>query len=282
MALKAIVAKIDEVEERYRDLYVQKGDKFEIQVEGIKTEGDLKRVNDALIKERADHKAATDKLKEAADKLVAFGELTPEKVTELQEKLATLEAAGTPELTKNFEKIVTDRVNALKDAAVKTATGKLEKTIADLTTQLTGVATENQTLKLADTHRTIDDAIRGAAVKAKVLEGATVDALIRARGVFELQDGKVVTKDGLTAEDWIEKRKEDAGHWWPVARGAGAQGSDGKGNYGSNAADNPWTREGWNITKQGQMVREDAAKATQFAERAGVKVGATAPLPAQK
>lgn len=278
MALKAIVAKLDEVDEKYRDLYVQKGDKFEIQVEGIKTEGDVKRVNDALIAERAAHKATTDKLKESADKLLAFGELTPEQAAELTEKLATLEAAGTPELTKNFEKIVTDRVEALKAAAVKSATAKLEKQIGDLTTQLTGLTQENGTLKQANTHRTIDDAVRAAAAKAKVLEGAQVDALIRARGVFQVgDDGKVVTADGQTAEDWIEARKQDAGHWWPAARGAGGHGSDGNGRFVGNAADNPWTKEGWSMTKQSQTYLADPAKAAQLAQQAGSKIGAVAP-----
>ena len=67
-----------------------------------------------------------------------------------------------------------------------------------------------------------------------------------------------------------------------MARGAGAHGSDGQGNFNMNAKDNPWSRDGWNLTKQGMLVREDGAKAAKLAEQAGSKVGATAPPQAAK
>lgn len=280
MALKAIIVKIDDVDEKYRDLYVQKGDKFVLQVEGIKTDADVLLINNALIKERADHKKAADSLKEANTKLAEFGEVTPEQVVSLTEKIANFEAAGTPELTKNFEKIVTDRVAAVLDGKLKVETAKLNKTIAEQQTALVAATQQVEKFTLNDQHRTIDDAVRAAATKAKVLPGAEADALMRARAAFQLQEGKVITADGQTPEDWIEARKADAGHWWPVSRGAGAHGSDGNGNF--NASDNPWAPGNWNVTKQGQLVMSDPAKAGRMAEAAGSKIGATAPTPVAK
>jgi hypothetical protein len=275
MALKAIIAKLDEVPEALRGEYVQKGDKFVLQVEGMKTQADVEAVQRALQNERAQHNETTTKLKEANTKLEAFGDKTPEQITELADKLATLEAAGTPELTKNFEKIVNDRVEAVLGNRVKAATDKITKDFTTLQTTHQQVVEENSKLKQSDTLRTIDDAVRSVAVKNKLLDTAVTDALMRAHTTFEVQDGKVVTKDGKTPEEWIEERKQDAAHWWPVAKGAGAGGSDGRGGYVSG--DNPWTKEGWNITKQGQMIREDASKAERFAAQAGSKVGATTP-----
>jgi hypothetical protein len=41
---------------------------------------------------------------------------------------------------------------------------------------------------------------------------------------------------------------------------------------------NPWTKEGWNLTKQGQVTKQlGIAKATELAEQAGVTLGATRP-----
>ena len=41
---------------------------------------------------------------------------------------------------------------------------------------------------------------------------------------------------------------------------------------------NPWTREGWSITRQGQVYKQvGAAKAAELAAEAGVQLGATKP-----
>lgn len=280
--LKASVTKIDDVPEQYRDLYTVKKDAkgvdvWEIQIDGAKTQGDMDRLNAAMIKERKEHGETSAKFKVATESLAAFGETTPAQVAEFTEKLANLEAAGASDIQKNFQELLATRVAAVVDGKVKIATDKLTKQLGDLTTQHTTVTQENDRLKMSDLHRTIDDSVRDAAVASKMLPAAQVDALMRARSAFTVVDGKVVTTDGLTPSDWVEQRKADAGYWWPVARGAGAQGSDGSGNF--NAADNPWTRGAWNITKQGEIVRADPAKAERFATSAGVKIGSTAPAP---
>jgi hypothetical protein len=280
--LKAIVAKIDDVDEKYRDLYTVKKDAkgvdvWEIQIEGGKTQGDIDRVNAALIKERKEHGEVTAKFKVATESLAAFGETTPAQVAEFTEKLANLEAAGASDIQKNFQELLATRVAAVVDGKTKVATDKLTKQLNDLTVLHTTAVQENDKLKLSDLYRTIDDSVRDAAVASKMLPAAQVDALMRARSAFAVVDGKVVTTDGLTPSDWVEQRKADAGYWWPVARGAGAQGSDGAGGF--LASDNPWTRNNWNVTKQGEIVRADPAKAERFATSAGSKVGATAPAP---
>ncbi len=42
-------------------------------------------------------------------------------------------------------------------------------------------------------------------------------------------------------------------------------------------ADNPWSAEGWSVTRQGQVARADFALATRLAKAAGSYVGATKP-----
>src|ERR1043165_9772279 len=70
MPLKAIYETESEVPEALKEFYAPKGDKWELQAEGIKTQGDVDRVSEALRKERADAKAAKDRL-------ALFGDLDP-------------------------------------------------------------------------------------------------------------------------------------------------------------------------------------------------------------
>jgi hypothetical protein len=61
MAIKAIIDKLEDADEKHRDLYVEKNGKYEIQVEGMKTQGDVDRLTSALEKERTDHKGVKKK-----------------------------------------------------------------------------------------------------------------------------------------------------------------------------------------------------------------------------
>lgn len=272
--LKAILSKLDEVEEAFRGLYVQKGEKFEIQVDGLKTQGDVDRVSASLLKEREEHRLTKVTSKEATDKLALFGEVTPEQVIANAERLETLVAAGSPELTKNFEKIVSDRVDATLATRVKAETAKFTKQVTDLTTALGVAESKNGEFSTQITQRTIDDAVRGAATGAKLINEAVPDAMIIARGAFKIVDGKVQTEDGQTPDQWIEARKELSKHWWPVARGAGALGSDGQ---PIELKDNPFTSANWNVTAQSRLFTANAAKASQMAEQAGTKIGGARP-----
>ena len=60
MALKAILDTLDGLDDTLKGEYVAKGDKFELQVEGMRTEGDVARVTEALRKENRDLSATLD------------------------------------------------------------------------------------------------------------------------------------------------------------------------------------------------------------------------------
>ena len=62
MALKAILDSIDDLPDPLKGEYVEKNGKFELQVEGMKTDADLARVQAALTKERGDHKTVREQL----------------------------------------------------------------------------------------------------------------------------------------------------------------------------------------------------------------------------
>ena len=67
--------------------------------------------------------------------------------------------------------------------------------------------------------------------------------------------------------------------FWPKSVGAGADGGDGGGGGGGDLGkDNPWTKAGWNMTRQSKLYSSDKAEAERLMKVAGVELGATAPV----
>ena len=91
----------------------------------------------------------------------------------------------------------------------------------------------------------------------------------------------MVTKDGIGVtpgiqpEAWFTDLQGTRKHWWGANIGGGGAGNRG----GNNAAENPWSAENWNMTKQGVLVRENPQKAEQLAKLAGTTVGGKKPAP---
>ena len=279
--LKTIYEKEDEIPDGFGDLYAERGGKFElVGVEGVKTQADIDRVNAALVKERNDHKQVRERLQ-------AFGEIDPTTLPALQEELAdakarldSLTAEGKLDETK-----VEERINAAINRAVgplnrdkESLNRQLEtakKAVADKETEIATVKQEQQQERI---RLQIRDAVTGG--KMPVLPTAVDDAVLVGESQFEFVDGKLVTKDangltpGLTPAEWAKDMQERKPHWWPQSVGGGAPGGRGG---GLTMKENPWSAEGWSITKQGQIYKESPEKAAQLAERAGSKIGATRP-----
>lgn len=258
--LKSVLDKLEDVDEKYRGAYVQKGSKFELQVDGMKTPGDVERVTQSLNRERAAHDDTKKKLNDAKQSLEAFGELDPDDVKDKLEKLNTIEqSGGNPDATKIQSLIETGVSNR-----IKSETQKMQRSIDSLTRENATLKQQAESLGGQITQRQIDDQVRAEAVKLKVLDGAVPDALIHARGVFKLVDGRVQTDDGVEPAQWLEERKKTSPHWWPSARGAGAHGSGDGGLDGAN----PFTHDGWNVTEQSKLVSSDPIKANKLAAAA--------------
>jgi hypothetical protein len=286
MMLKTIYATAEDIPEGYADLYTERNGQWELTgIQGVKTQADVDRVQQSLRKERSDHK-------ETKDKLALFGDLDPDTV---QEKLGTFDT-----VMEQYEALKAsgggwdeEKAKPLIEAEVRKATGPLEREKTNLQRQL-----DQRTKEIAERDGTInelkttivttnvDRALRDAAVDAKVQGSAIQDALLRGRNVFEQdpETGKLTTKDipgvtpGLSPKEWFKEMEEHAPHWWPQSQGGGSGGRLGGGPGGGK---NPWSKEAWSITEQGKFLREHGIdKATQMAERAGVKIGATKPAAA--
>ena len=273
MPLKAIHEKIDEIPENYRELYTEKDGKFELTgIQGIKTEADIGRLQRAIDKEKNDHKETKASLKGWTE----LGEL--EEIQGKLDKFPELEAAAAGKLDEDaIDAIAQKRAEGM----VKSQLAPVERERNKLKSQLEDTEGELTTLRAEKVTGTIHKQLREAISTEKVLADYHEDVLLWGDRVLELDDeGRAVTKDkagvtpGLPAAEWLQGMLETRPGWITPSKGGGSRGSGGGGGY----AQNPWSSEHWNMTKQGQIVREKGMDvATRMAEAAGTKVGGRKP-----
>jgi hypothetical protein len=279
--LKTIYEKVEEIPEGYAELYVERNGKYELTgIEGVKTQADIDRVQGGLVNEKKEHKATKEKL-------AKFGDLDPEVVPAQLSELEATKAQLATAITDG--KIDPEKNAAAIDAAVKRALGPVEREKTQLQRDLDAArkAGEMKTAEVLALEGSIkqtkmEGTLRDAALDGKVLPTAIDDAVMVGSRMFELaEDGRMLTKDnvgvtpGLDAKEWLKDMKEKRPHWWPLSQGGGARGG---GGGPTSRADNPFTQEGWNVSRQGQAIKTlGLAKAAEMAKAAGVEIGATKP-----
>ena len=206
--------------------------------EKVITQSDIDKLTKALAAERAENKSNLVLLN-AAKKTIADA--------------AALGTAPSPIAVSQF---IADGVKA----GVAHATNELHLKVTDLESQLTtaNAAAADSAVKLVT--RSIAVEVRTAAREAHVLPTAINDLISLGNIELKMVDGKVVNAEGIDVATWIDNRKASAPYLWPVSRGAGSRGNDAMPGAG---APNPWSRETWNMTLQGNLVKSDP----QAAER---------------
>lgn len=282
MALKAIYDKLDDIPEAFRELYAERSGRYELTgIEGIKTNGDVERLQRDLNKERDAHKATKDRLRPLRLDGYSFVEMSDDQLKTALEKLdgydelvTKAEAGG----ANNDEKI-----NQLVEARIKSKLGPIERERNDLATKLKEAEGKITDYEASSRRRRIHDEVRKACVAAKIRSEAEEDVLMLAERVFDDSDdsGKVITKDnvgttpGVTPDIWLTEMQSKRPHWWPESQGGGAKG----GKAGGMNGNNPWSSSNWNMTEQSKYVVEHGEeKARQMAQAAGVTLGAVRPV----
>jgi len=257
------------VPKEFVELYEEKDGRAVLTgVTGMKTQADVDAVRTALSKERTDHKATKAQLQGWAglDKNEVMGKL--DLVKGLEEKFGG-------DLTKLDE-------SDLVKGKIAQATGPLSREITDLKKKVSEQETEIGDFKTKDRGRQISDIVRSAAGKTKAHPTALFDIEAAAKSMMEFDDsGKLITRDGvsgvtpgLDADGWLAEMQKARPHWWPESVGGGANG----GGKLLKGGTNPFSSEGWNMTKQGEIVREQGMEvATQLAKMAGTTVGGKRP-----
>lgn len=276
--LKDVHDKIDEIPEAFRELYTEKGGKYELTgITGVKTSADVARINTSLEKERNEHAATKAKL-------ATWGELVHDDVVKKLDRIEELEAAAGNKLD---EAKLEELANKRAEGIVKTRVAPLERQLKMLEKEKTELLDSNTKLSAKDRTRNREDTLRPLLIEAKVLPEHHEDVLMYAERHLELSgDGKWIVKDGIPGvtagslpRDWLAELIEKRPGWLPGSNGGGARGS-GPG-IGILGGPNPWAHDTWNMTAQGAYLRTHGKdKAEAAAKAVGTKVGG--PRPAAK
>lgn len=270
--IKAFYSSEDDVPDTYKDLYVQRGERWELNVEipgveGAKSYTDFDRLGGALRKERNDHKTIKESLKKLTGNRSAEDILADlDRIPDLEAQAA---AAGDPK-----------QIDTLVEARIKTRLAPVERERDQLKGRVGELEGEIGTFRTEKRTRAISDSVREAAIKVKLLPEAVEDAIIFAERVFEVaDDGKVVAKDnvgvtpGVDPYVWFTDMQSRKPHWFGQTSGGGASGS----RNGGGGAKNPWSAADWNMTEQGQILKDNPTRAEQLARSAGTTIGGKRP-----
>lgn len=267
--LKSFYESKDQIPQGAEGFYKEVNGKYELQAEGMKPESAFVDIQKSLKNEIAAHGKTKERVK-------AFGDLDPAVVVQRMDQFEELEAransAGDPK-----------KLEELAGARIKTATAPLQRELDKYKGELATATEQLNGFRAERTQRTIHDQVRQAATALKLRPEAIEDVLMISERLFEVnEDGKVGARDkvglvpGLDPTGWLTDMQTKRPHWWPESQGGGAGGS-GKG--GNGGAGNPWSKAGWNMTAQGQYVRQHGEEAgRRMAESAGVALGATRPV----
>jgi hypothetical protein len=280
MALKTVIASLDDVDEVFREHYVETKDpkdpakvQFVLGIEG--SIDPLPGVK-ALRTENGSFRIKLRDTEQKYGKLEAFKDMDPAEVLSKLDRIAELELAAGGKLDdKAIETIVESRI--------KTKTAPLERQLQTVTQERDTFKVQVEEFSTRDKKRLVEDDVRAAAVKMKMLPEAVEDAIMYADRVMEVNaEGVVSVKDkvgftpGLDVASWLGDMQAKRPHWWPASAGGGGRGNSGGGN--GVGGPNPWSNENWNITEQNRIYKEDKKKAEQLATNAGTKLGGTRPV----
>jgi hypothetical protein len=207
MPLKHKIEKLEDVAEGVRGFYEASNGAFFLQVEGLvpKSQLDEFRNNNITL------------MRERDDLLAKYKDVDLVKYREL---LAT--AGKTP---KEIDDAVAARVSQMRT--------EHEAAITERDTKITTLSGQLNTVL-------VDGTLRTEAGKSGALAGALDDIVLRGRGVFQTQDGKLIArndkgepmydKDGtspLAVTSWLKDLKKSAPHLFEGMRGAGGGGNNG-------------------------------------------------------
>jgi hypothetical protein len=151
--------------------------------------------------------------------------------------------------------------------------------------QLQSLTSERETLNKQLREKTVNEGALAAATKRGLKASAHEDVLARAGRSLKLGDnGAVQVVDGsgqvrysktdgvtpMTLEEWAGELIASAPHLFESNAGGGAAGN-GSGGAGTGGDVNPWKKETFNLTKQGQLVTANPERARQLCIAAGGK-----------
>lgn len=249
-----------EIPEGYSELYSEKDGAWVLSgIDGIKTQSDVDRVQDALRKEKNDHKKTKDRLASFGDRSVEDIEALIEERDELAARLESGEGG----------KDAGDQAKQLVELRRENA--KMARDLEKLNERASAAEAMASEKDGALKSYKIGNAVSKAAADLKIIPEALEDVSLYAERIFTLDDdGRVAVKDevgftpGLDPKDWLAEMREKRPHWWGVNQGAGAGG--GRGAAGE--VDNPFRKSSFNLTRASMLRRDEPQRAKRLYEAA--------------
>lgn len=223
MALKMILDSLDGVSEEIAAHYTKKGEKFELQAEGAKSQADIDRLQTALNSERATSK-------EWKTKAEAWGDRKPEEVIPMLDKYPELEAAAESGKKKLDQTQIDGIVNG-RLAPLQRERDQFKKDADDRAAKIAE-------FEAKETKRTIFDTVRGLATETKAKPdsyGSEYGALmLLSKEIFTVDaNGQVVVKEGVPgmthgtlAKDAFAEIQSKHSYLWPDSVGGSSSGSN--------------------------------------------------------
>jgi hypothetical protein len=239
--------------------YKKVGEEYVLDLDvAIKTDDDIRKLQNALEKERADHK-------EVKLKLAGF-KYDP---AEIDKTMTELE-----ELRIRANKIDDKAISDLVSVRVK----PFEKEKEKLSSELATILKEKETLKSKLLDMRLNDAVRS--VSDGVVDPLAIpDAVLRAKTMLSYNEEKdgFFDKDGFAVKDWLEKMLPTT-NWGLKSSGAGSKGREFSskssitiGEKTFDAKNNPFAKETMNLTEQSLIYKANPALAEELAKIAEQK-----------
>lgn len=235
MALKAVVANLDAVDEAHRSLYVEQDGKFVLDLDGesVKDHPSTGPLTRALEREKEAKKTAEKELGKLKGDYEKFKDIDPDKAREALSKIQELEDAKLIDAGQ-IDELVEQRTERMR-SEFEAKSQATQTTIDELTNQNKALTGRLESL-------IIFSAVKDEAVKAGARPGALTDIENRARGVWRLGENEkpMAIKPGtedepmygakgepITIPEWIGNLAKESDYLFEPNRGGGAGGSGG-------------------------------------------------------
>ena len=263
MALKAVIEKKEEVPEGAESFYEEEDGKYVLKVEGFTEKSKLDEFRESNIDLRK-------QLDEATGKIDTFKGIDP---VSAREALTKMQQVENKEL---MDKGQFDELLAKKDSEYG---GKIEALTKRASEQENSAKKYKEEL---ETYR-VTSAIQQAVNEAGTPQSSAVaDILARASNSWSIDEkgnlfcidseGKArYSENGtqyMSPQEWSKELIANAPHLFVSSTGSGANGSGELGGKGTGT--NPWKKDAQNLTKQGEIYKDNPTLAKQLAGEAGV------------
>lgn len=188
MALKAVLDKgsFDGLDSNLKTLYREEGGKYHLDLEAFEDHPATRNMRTALDKERENSAA---RLREIEKIKGEIGDLNPEEARKAMKRLKELEdAAALGDIPEKFKQKFDEAVEH-KVAQMKTDFENQKKAFEK---QVNDAKTANQSLTEQLEELTITNQVRSEAAKVGLHDWAVEDAVMHAKQVYRIKDGKPV------------------------------------------------------------------------------------------